>query len=570
MLLSNESSTSPAEAAARIRALLKDKPKDVRSDVARLDELRRILASFLEDRILPNRGGRGGGRGDDQDALSAVKKWRQFLKKSHATLVEQLCCRVSHVSFVRIFLGVIATSPSLVHGRGVEDRGRRKIDSELLTKFFVALIQCGSKAFESMPIRTMLTTEFLKPYRDVQYYSMTAIAAIAEQRAAGSADGGDDDNDDTGSIETSDWLVELLKMIPLADSEQELRASRKSSSSSDSCLFPHNQNVAASEAEDDDESSSQSDEDKEEEEEGDDDDNNDESKQKSQGKDAKLVSYFDYRAHRSAWTKAWLAVLKLQHSNATLRDALTFLPLSVLPVSTQPLRFSDFFMKAYGHNDSPVISLLALDGLFVLITIHGLEYPAFYKQLYKLVNSPFLYLKHRLHFCRLLDKCLNRNEMLPAHIVAAFCKRLLRRCLTAPPASCLFIIALISNLLRNHPEASCLIHRDTDSLINDTFDALTDDPEKANALGSSLWELESLERHYYPAVVTLAKSVGRDLNAPKHDLEEFLNVTYNTLFEEERGKRKRQETALAFKKPTKLFSRDDLFGSIISRPDESL
>ena len=183
--------------------------------------------------------------------------------------------------------------------------------------------------------------------------------------------------------------------------------------------------------------------------------------------------------------------------------------------------------------------------------------------------------------------------MLPAAVVSAFAKRLLRGCLTAPPSGILFCLALTSNLLRKHPEMACLVHRNgsvknsgyvndtsitattaitaTSRTIEDGFDAETDDPEKANALQSSLWELKALERHYLPAVVTMARSVGREeeLKAPLHDLQhEFCAHTYQSLFEQER-KRKRQRTSatkttpLTFVRPPSLFTRDDMFSGIL-------
>jgi U3 small nucleolar RNA-associated protein 19 len=90
----------------------------------------------------------------------------------------------------------------------------------------------------------------------------------------------------------------------------------------------------------------------------------------------------------------------------------------VLPNVANPLRFADFFMSAYNHTG--VVSILALDGLFLLMTEGGLEYPDFYKQLYKLITPSLFYVKYRIKFFRLLDKCLSRNEMLPAHVIAAF------------------------------------------------------------------------------------------------------------------------------------------------------
>jgi hypothetical protein len=39
--------------------------------------------------------------------------------------------------------------------------------------------------------------------------------------------------------------------------------------------------------------------------------------------------------------------------------------------------------------------MLALHGIFVLVTQHGLEYPAFYKRLYNLFNQDAFAAKHR-------------------------------------------------------------------------------------------------------------------------------------------------------------------------------
>ena len=49
--------------------------------------------------------------------------------------------------------------------------------------------------------------------------------------------------------------------------------------------------------------------------------------------------------------------------------------------------------------------------------------------------------------------------MLPAYVVAAFCKKLLRLGLVGPPSGALFVLALVSNLIRKHAEVGCLIHR---------------------------------------------------------------------------------------------------------------
>jgi len=156
--------------------------------------------------------------------------------------------------------------------------------------------------------------------------------------------------------------------------------------------------------------------------------------------------------------------------------------------------------------------------------------------------------------------------MLPAYIVAAFCKRLCRCALSAPPSGCLFVLALVSNLLRKHKECACLIHRGKGEPIADVFDAETNDPWKSRAIESSLWELLALERHYHPAVSALAKVCGtEDDNTPLYDINEFLVHTFKSLFEQEMKKenKRKGQIPIAFKEPKSLFEINDVFASIL-------
>jgi U3 small nucleolar RNA-associated protein 19 len=163
-----------------------------------------------------------------------------------------------------------------------------------------------------------------------------------------------------------------------------------------------------------------------------------------------------------------------------------------------------------------------------------------------------------------LTKCLTRNQMLPGHLVAAFSKRLCRCALSAPPSGNLFCLALVSNLLRKHPECACLIHRQSGDEMADAFVATENDPVKTRALQSSLWELAALERHHHPAVVTMAKSIGLDEESqmPLHDMQDFSHHTYKSLFDQER-KNRNTKTAVTFKAPKALFTEEDVFSNIL-------
>jgi len=97
------------------------------------------------------------------------------------------------------------------------------------------------------------------------------------------------------------------------------------------------------------------------------------------------------------------------------------------------------------------------------------------------------------------------------------------------------------------------------------------------ALESSLWELTALERHYHPAISTLAKSIGteNDKTTPLYDMEDFMAHTYKSLFEQEKkrlgggansggGERKKGgcRVTLTFIEPEGLFAKDDVFAGI--------
>lgn len=59
---------------------------------------------------------------------------------------------------------------------------------------------------------------------------------------------------------------------------------------------------------------------------------------------------------------------------------------------------------------------------------------------------------------QLMDSSL-KSSHLPAYLAAAFAKKLARLSLSAPPAGCLLVIAMVHNLLRRHPAINCLVHR---------------------------------------------------------------------------------------------------------------
>eukprot|EP00934_Nitzschia_sp_Nitz4_P006023 Nitzschia sp. Nitz4//scaffold161_size51353//6531//8159//NITZ4_006940-RA/size51353-processed-gene-0.55-mRNA-1//1//CDS//3329537885//6013//frame0 len=536
--------TSPAEVSNQIKQLIKE-VSDTRADATRLDELRRVYSRLAADGELTF--------GTPPPENQVAAKWHSFLMKNHKKLVSQLCDRVElgRHSAIRCLWGVIAGSPCTTPNK------YHQVHLDLLLQWLRAMTQQESEEMDRA-MRHMVEGEFIKPFRDVQYFALIALTRLAHEAY--------ENPNDTGNV--AEKILELLMIIPVPKSQEEMDESQY--------LFPPPKDIKpedeakVEEVSDDDE------------EEDDDDDNNESSDeeeekpqketsrpQKRQKVQYKLTFQRKGRFLRE-YQKAWLAVLRLHLSLHSLKRSLSFLSHYVLDFVPTPLRFADFFMQAYTDHGSGIVGVLALDGIFSLITEHGLEYPDFYKQLYRLVSSRVLYAKYRSRFYGLLTKCLVRNQMLPAHVVAAFCKRLCRAALSGPPAGALFVLALVSNLLRKHPECACLVHRQGDDKMEDKFLAEENDPTQTQALQSSLWELKALEQHYYHPISTLAESIGTpgEAKAPYHNIEDFSEHTYKSLFDQER-KKKGNKTALTFKEPEALFGKNDMFAGFLSIGEEA-
>jgi len=574
---SEQTRSTPAEVAKQINFLLKELP-EMRADAARLDELRRVFARLeVVGELTFTAPAKSSGIGAHN---SVAARWSAFLHKSHESMVSQLCERVRlgrHAS-IRCLWGVIAGSPISGMKKMSYNKNRRGgkelispsfykyVNINLLHKWMWAMTLQESTEMDK-GMRHMIEAELLSPYRDVQYFSLASITKLATSAYEGdyeyesdkTKNEVDEDSINKKKMKVAEKLLDLLIMIPVPYSDEELE-------NGDNFLFPPPLDIAPgdninAESEESDDDGSESD--------SDDESIEEESlkrvesaarPRKRQKKDSTYKFAFQQmRMFRREYKKAWLAVLRLPLPVTSLKKALHILPQTVLNYVAQPLRFADFFMQAYSDHGSGIIGVLALDGLFLLITKYGLEYKNFYTQLYKLVSTRVMYSKYRARFYSLMTKCLMLNAMLPAHLVAAFIKRLCRCSLSGPPASALFVLALVSNLLKKHPECNCLVQRKEGTKMDDSFIADEDDPVKCRALQSSLWELAVFERHYYPAVATLAKSIGRaeEDKAPLYNIEEFANHTYASLFDQE--KKKKTKTALTFKKSSALFTDDDIF-----------
>ncbi|XP_068639743.1 protein NUCLEOLAR COMPLEX ASSOCIATED 4 [Aristolochia californica] len=310
-------------------------------------------------------------------------------------------------------------------------------------------------------------------------------------------------------------------------------------------------------------------------------------------KDIQLTSLITKRM-KLKFSKAWMSFLKLPLPLDVYKEVLANLYQMVIPGMTNPVILSDFLTRSYDIGG--VISVMALSGLFILMTQHGLEYPNFYEKLYALLIPTIFMAKHRAKFFELLDSCL-KSTLLPAYMAAAFAKKLSRLSLAVPPSGSLIIIAIIHNLLRRHPSINCLVHQlpaeeangvpstgGDESVKNsveggsaarsdmltgkkgvDLFKSEESDPMKSDAMRSSLWEVDTLRHHYCPAVSRFVASLETDLTVRQKtsemNVKDFSSGSYATIFKSEIGRRVKQ-VPLAFYKatPTSLFSEADFPG----------
>ena len=95
----------------------------------------------------------------------------------------------------------------------------------------------------------------------------------------------------------------------------------------------------------------------------------------------------------------------------------------------------------------------------------------------------------------------------------------------------------------------------SDCQKGDPFNGDEPDPAKCNALKSSLWELKSLHRHYYPEVSSLEEMLEKPLITMETDISEYFDDGYDQLFQRECQKITAQNAFLEFQVPKGIFSK---------------
>ncbi|XP_029693730.1 nucleolar complex protein 4 homolog isoform X1 [Takifugu rubripes] len=238
------------------------------------------------------------------------------------------------------------------------------------------------------------------------------------------------------------------------------------------------------------------------------------------------------KEHKRVFEKMWLGFLKYQLPSNMYKKVLVILHDSVLPHMSEPSLMIDFLTAAYEMGGG--ISLLALNGLFILIHEHNLDYPDFYKKLYSLLEPSVFHVKYRARFFHLANLFLSSSH-LPAYLVAAFAKRLARLALTAPPTGLLIALPFIYNLIRRHPSVRVLLHRpsEEEATVVDPYVMEEEDPAQCGALESSLWEIKTLQKHHHPDVSKAAGLINTPLVQQEEDISKVLETTTYQLMEQE-------------------------------------
>ncbi|PPQ89234.1 hypothetical protein CVT25_001313 [Psilocybe cyanescens] len=263
-------------------------------------------------------------------------------------------------------------------------------------------------------------------------------------------------------------------------------------------------------------------------------------------------------SHRAVFTRAWLTLLprlavpgNIEKNKALATRALNLMHRGVMPHLTRPILVMDWIGACVDIGGS--VGLLALNALFVLIKEYNLDYPSFYTRLYAFLDRDVLHLKHRSRFFRLTELFLSSTH-LPATLLASFVKKLSRLSLTAPPAAIVMVIPFTYNILKKHPALMVMIHRADVDDSNDPFLSEETNPLQTNALDSSIWELMSHSSHYHAPVSTMCKIFSEAFTKPGYSMEDFLDHTYNTLFETEINRKIKREPALALEPSLKVFA----------------
>ncbi|EGW32994.1 uncharacterized protein SPAPADRAFT_60319, partial [Spathaspora passalidarum NRRL Y-27907] len=273
----------------------------------------------------------------------------------------------------------------------------------------------------------------------------------------------------------------------------------------------------------------------------------------------KLPSVAYKTTFKTQYQKCIITILSYPLLPSQYKAILLILHKRIIPYMSQPQGLMDFLTDSYDVGDDAIVPILALNSLYELMKKYNLEYPDFYTKLYSLLTPELLYTRYRSRFFRLCDLFLSSTH-LSANLVASFIKKLARLSVAASASGVVIIIPFIYNLLKRHPTCMIMLHNPDKAKSGDyvdPFDNNEKNPMNTRAIGSSLWELETLMTHYHPNIATLAKIFGEPFRKHSYNMEDFLDWSYISLLESESTRRYKTLAALEFEEFDMLFDEAD-------------
>ncbi|XP_043276228.1 nucleolar complex protein 4 homolog B isoform X2 [Venturia canescens] len=265
---------------------------------------------------------------------------------------------------------------------------------------------------------------------------------------------------------------------------------------------------------------------------------------------------WDHSSAKRSLNKVWACVMHWELTPQLHKQLLIVLLERVMPHLEKPVLLTDFLMDSLDANGP--IGLLALQGVFVLVTKHNLEYPNIFTKLYSMFEPEIFHTKYKARLFYLSDLFLSSTH-LPEALVAAFAKRLARLTMVAPPEDILIILLFVGNLLLRHPGLKRLIdHPHGGGAVSSEGSGMADpflmeerDPLQSNALLSSLWEIKALQHHVLPSVATAARFIRDPLPSVEYDMATALEKTGGHVFDRE-IKNKVKDIMLTFERPSSM------------------
>jgi len=225
---------------------------------------------------------------------------------------------------------------------------------------------------------------------------------------------------------------------------------------------------------------------------------------------------YQYKTHLG---KAWYSFLS--NSVPQKKQAIKVLTKKGIPRVQEPLIFSDFLLKCFGVGGST--SVMALSGLFKLMTQYNLESKKYYSKLYELLKSELSSGKVlKSGFLKIVELSL-ASSMLPATLIASFVKVLMQESLRSSLSNTLWALSLALNCFRTHSGLTQMVQN---TLVEDPFLREVTDPFETKAINSSLWEILVLKKHYHYRVRGLASQ----FEVPRKKIQKT-NPSHEMLFE---------------------------------------